>query len=570
MRTFKAISAAVLAAGLAGAGPLAASASAAATTGVGSAKTSTSVIRIQLGGGSLLDLRLVGEDSQSTIDKAKAGTASAFTRLVPLALASSAVPALSVALPAIEARSPGGSSTVPDVTVPLNTPATTGNLSLASLSAVVDASGARSSLSSALQNLSLVGGLVSVPSLTSTLGTNALTGESDGLRGVKADKLTVLDLGALLDGLGLKLSDLPVSTVTNLLNQLGIVIPGLDPGVSLDSAVSTVNSAIDQVEALLAANPGGTIDSTIGGAVGGIIGTVGGVVDTGTSLLQGSGARGLAALDLPPIPAVGSPVSALTSTIDSLQKTLTDLLGNALGVLDTAPLLSVTGLDVGLAAKASDTVSRSAAAVTAKIGSVLVGGKSLGGADLGTTAAQLTSTLNGVTSTLSSALGAIDPGLASLVTVKLFDQSKDVKAAGGYTMAWARLTALSAAVTPPADLAAIVTKVQNLVGIGDVLGSLGVSLQALPVLDTAMPTLEGALGNVQALSQGATIRVADLSSAAEFTPAPAAVATPAPNTSSGELARTGRDNAAAAVLGVFMLALAVGLVRWLRRPVTAL
>lgn len=570
MRTYRAVTAAMLAAGLAGVGPLAAAASAAAPTGVGTAKTSTSVLQIQLGGGKLLDLRLGGEDSQSTTDKAKAGAASAFTRLVPLSLASAAVPALSVALPAIEARAPGGASSVPAVTVPLGTPASTGSLSLASLSATVDATGARSALSSALQNLSLAGGLVAVPSATSTLGTDALTSAADGLRGVKVDKLTVVDLGALLDGLGLKLSDLPISVITNLLGQLGITIPGLDPGVTLTSAVDTINAAITQVNALLATNSGGTIDTTLTNTLGSIVGSVGGVVDTGTTLLQGTGGRRLAALSLPPIPAVGSPVSTLSSTIDSLQKTLIDLLGSALATLDAAPLLSVTGLDVGITTKAADNVANSAAGVTAKIGNVLVGGKALGGADLGAAASQLANTVSSVTSTLTSALGAIDPGLANLVSVKLFDQAKEVKGAGAYTTASARLTALTASVTPPADLAAVVTKVQSLVGIGDVLGSLGVSLQALPVLDSAMPALEGVLGNVQALSQGATIRVADLSSSSEFSPSPAAVAAPAPGTSSTELPRTGGDNAAFAVLGMLLLAMAVGLVRWLRRPVTAL
>ncbi|HET7651458.1 MAG TPA: hypothetical protein VFK42_00380, partial [Acidimicrobiales bacterium] len=145
MRTYRMVAVGALAATMIGAaGPSIVGAAAAdPTTGVGTTTAATSVLELKLGDGSLLDLRLGGEDSQSTIDK-KTGPTSAFTRLVPLSVTSKAVSALNTALPALEARAPGGSSNVPAVSVPLSTPASTGSLDVAALTAAVSDVGAKS------------------------------------------------------------------------------------------------------------------------------------------------------------------------------------------------------------------------------------------------------------------------------------------------------------------------------------------------------------------------------------------------------------------------------------------
>lgn len=574
MRTYRMVAVGALAATMIGAaGPSIVGAAAAdPTTGVGTTTASTSIIELRLGDGSLLDLRVGGEDSQSTIDK-KTGPTSAFTKLVPLSVASKTVSALNTTLPALEAKAPGGTTNVPAVSVPLATPASTGSLDLAALNAAVDATGARSGLNSALKNLTLAGGLVSVPNLTSTLGTDALTTAANGTRGIKADSITVLDLGALLDGLGINLTDLPVSVLSQLLAQLGLPVPGLPAGVDLNGAVNTINGAITQVKGIVSS---GVLPTGASGTVGNLIDSVNQVIApiTGGTLLGVRHAQDLT--DLPPLPSPLNDVVQLVPVLNQLNLNLSTLLGSALGTLDGAALLQLKGVDVALATTAKDTVANSLATITANVGQVLVGGKSLGGVDLGGAASTVTNLVNTVTGTLSGVLGTIDPGLANVVSVKMFDQSKNVAQDGDYAKATAALSALSATVTPPANLGAIVSKVQGLTGVTDLVSSLGLpTLPALPGVG-GVSQLESVLGNVQALAQGATLRVASLSSVSEFTPA--AVASPAPSatpaapvaTSSGELPRTGGDGAMYAVLGVLFLAMAAGLVRWLRRPVIEL
>lgn len=554
MRKFRAVAGGAVAATLLAATVGAGAGATAETAGVGTARSGTSLLRVVLGDGSLLDLRVLGEDSMATIDRAKSEP-SAFTRVAPLDVVSAAVPALNASVPGLEAKAPGGPGTVPATSVPLTSPVSSGTLSLADLTAAVEQSGARSALTSSLDQLDAVGGLLSLKGARSSQSTDALTAVSNGVRGITVDELTVLDLGALLDGLGISLTDLPVSAVSDLLNELGIPVPGLAGGTDLDAAVGALNQAIDDVQALLD-TAGATVDQTVNDTVGGIIGGIGGILGGGS---------------LPPVPSVGSTISELNTTIDGLQAQLSDLLENALGALDTAPLLAVTGLDVGVATKAADTVANSTAGIVAKLGAIRVGSATVvPGLDLGATATALTDAVNRVTGAVGGVLGTVDPGLAGLVSVKLFEQSKDVKAVNGYTTAAAGLTALTATITPPADLAAIVSRIQGATGIGDVLAGLGANLAALPDLSTGMTQLEGLLGGAQGLAAGATLKVGEFSSTAEFLPAVAPAANPAPARPGGELPRTGGDNAEWAVLGVLFLAAAAAIVRWLRRPVNVL
>src|SRR3954468_10987878 len=82
MRKVRAVLAATLATAIVGAVASAGSAGA-ATTGAGTSKASTSVLQVALGtNGSVLTLRLLGDDSQSTIDP-KVSAPAAFTRLSP-------------------------------------------------------------------------------------------------------------------------------------------------------------------------------------------------------------------------------------------------------------------------------------------------------------------------------------------------------------------------------------------------------------------------------------------------------------------------------------------------------
>ena len=547
MRRMRAVLAATLTMAIVGAVAGAGSAGA-ATTGAGTSKASTSVLQVALGNnGSLLNLRLLGDDSQSTIDP-KVSTPAAFTRLSPLTI-SSAVQALNISLPTVEAKAPGGSSPVSSQAVDLSTPASSGKVSAATLSATAAADAAKSGLNSSVDGIALVGGLLGLKSASSNLGTDALTAASDGTRGVKLDTLTVLDLGALLKLLGIDLANLPVSTVSGLLSKLQLPVAGLQNGVDLNTAVANVNAAINQVQSLLT-TAGSTVDSTVSNTVGGIIGGLGSTVGSTTGVT------------LPSAPTAGSAVSTLNATIDGLQNTLSGLLTNALSALDNASLLSVSGLEVGLTTKAADTVQNSAAGITAKLGTVNIGNLAIPGVDLGAAASQISALVNNVTSQLSGVLGTISPSLANLVSIKVLDQNKSVSSAGGYTKALATLTGLTATIKPPADLANVVSTITAATnGVNDLLGTLGT---AVPAVQTVTATLQTALGNVAGLAGGGTVTVAQVSAESNFAPAAAG----APATPSSELPRTGQDGAPLAVLGVLLLGMSLALVRWLRRPVT--
>src|SRR5436853_261047 len=89
----------------------------------------------------------------------------------------------------------------PPPPAPPATPASTGTIDAADLTAAVDANGATSGLSSSADKVSFVGGLLSVAGVESNLGTKALHGSADGLRGLKVGRVAVLDLGAVLEGL---------------------------------------------------------------------------------------------------------------------------------------------------------------------------------------------------------------------------------------------------------------------------------------------------------------------------------------------------------------------------------
>lgn len=544
--------AAAIAAGAALAGAAVAPGNAAGSPGIGTAGTATSVLRVDLGGGSLLALRVLGDDSRASIDPKVVSRPASFVRLAPLDVTSSAA-GLAQSLPGLEAKSPEGPAEAGAPAVSLATPVTSGGLDAVSLRATTGPSSASASLGSGAADLTVAGGLVRLRGAVNALGASSIDAEASSTRGVRVDQLTVLDLGALLDGLGLSLTDLPVGVVSDLLGALGLSVPGLAPGTTLSQAVATLNSAIDQVQALIA-TAGSTVDSTVAGTVGGLIDQVGGVLG------------GVGGGSLPPVPTVGSAVSALNDTLDGLQQQLAGLLSQALGLLDGAALLSVDGLEVSIGTKATADPATSIARVTAGVRSVSVGGVALpglAGIDPGAAAGQVANLVNQAVAKVSSALGTVHPSLADVVSLKLFDQTKGVTTEDGYVRATAGFTALTATVTPPADLAQVVASVVAQTGIGDILASLGAGgLQALPA--SPMAALEQALGGVQALASGATVRVGEITARSEFAGTAGTAQTAAP---AAELPRTGGDGAPFAVAGVLALAAATAIIRWLRRPV---
>ncbi|HEV7886317.1 MAG TPA: hypothetical protein VGO92_02085, partial [Acidimicrobiales bacterium] len=194
----------------------------AATTGLGTSKASTTVLDVALGNsGSLLHVRVLGDDSRSTTDKKTAAAPEAFSKLTA-ASATSAVmnnpvtsKPLDLTIDALESRQPGGQAEINQSTVDLAAPGLgvpvgvgniiSGKLNLAKLTSAVDTNGARASLTESLTGLGVAGGLLNANAVSSTSGADSATTSATGTRSAKVDAITVLDLGAILDGLDITL-----------------------------------------------------------------------------------------------------------------------------------------------------------------------------------------------------------------------------------------------------------------------------------------------------------------------------------------------------------------------------
>jgi LPXTG-motif cell wall-anchored protein len=582
MRTPHLFGAAVIAALLAAAIPVGAQT---APEGIGTSSGSSSVLTAELGAdGALLALRALGDDGQSSIDP-DVGTPEAFAALHPLSLSSGVVPALDVELPAVEVRSTGAEKKLATEPVKLDTIATSGALNPATLSAVVDDLGARSGLSVQLVDLRLVAGLVSVDEISATLGTNASKAASEGARGVTLDNLTVLDLGALLEGLGIPLEELSLDKLIGLLGSLGLPLGNL-PAADIQGAVNSLNTAIDTAQALVTqvTNQGlGTVCQA-GGAVGGLNQVVSSLPAL-PSLPSAPGA--LSAAQVPSVSqivcdattTVQGLIAQLNNTIDDLQDRLAGLLAGLLDALAGAPLLAVEGVDAGITTKAVDTVEGSVATAEAAIGAITVGSADLGGIDVLATVDQVNALLSQVTTALNGVLGAIDPGLNNLVSVSVLDRNTEVSEVDGYVQALASLTAVTAEITPPADLAAIVNRLLSGTSVSELITRVGATVPALEGPMSQLGAALGAAGAAAGTSQAAqvpnllgalasgpsTVQVASLSQVSNFAPTgsqnPAAPVAP----TGGTLPRTGDESLPALLVAGLLVAAAFGIRRLARR-----
>ena len=538
--TLTALLGAVVGAGPAGASP----------SGVGTSKATDTILNVALGNaGSLFNLRVLGDDGSASIDPTVAKPSAAATSLTALTAKSTSLPAIgaiNTTLGQFSAQSTGAQQTTGSP-VSLTTPSSgplagfvaNGSVNPATLTAAVDSTGARAGLNTVLNDVSLAGGLLSLPTVSgskpsSNLGANALTGAADGLRGLSIPSLQVLNLGAVLQGLGIDVTKLPLTTVTGLLTQLQETVAA-NGGVLSPNAVKTL---IDGIGTQLTALSGQTGTDPLSGLPGG----------DPTSTIVGLLPAGVTA-----------PVT-VDDALAALNTQLTDLLNSLLGALTNAPLLEVDNVQAGLVTKAADTVANSVATVTASLGRVWVGNIVVtDGVDLGSTAAQVSSLVNGVASQVNGVLTTLDPGLAGLVSVKVLDQNKSITSSGGYTHALASLTALHVAVTPPAALTSIV---RGLNASETPISGLFPQGSTPDPVSQLMSTLNSTLG-VSALGGGATVDAVSLSSTSDFT-VPASPGTVTPNAPSGTLAVTGSGTQLLGLAGLLLLALGVT-ARWLRR-----
>jgi hypothetical protein len=409
------------------------------------------------------------------------------------------------------------------------------------LSAVVDATqGAASGLSSSLSNVTAVAGLLSVPSATSSLGTAAKPGDSDGLRGLSVPSIQVLNLGAVLQGLGVNSATLQLGQVGNVLNTLGVTVPnGSGPALSGTNLVSTVNGLSGVLGTGLPTGLSGVPAALplTDPSLAALLGPIGGLIPGG-------------------IPSSDTTVGQLVTT---LQGQLNSLLNGALSGITNAPLLQVKDLVVGITTKAADTVANSVADIKASLGSVQVGNLTVPGADVASILGNAQTTINTV---LTQA------GLGNLITVKALDQSKSIATTNGYVNALANLTGVHVAIAPLSSLAGGTTAAAA----NDPLGSLYTLAGGgtPPALSSAMATLNGVLATTGAgaLAQGATVDVLSVGSASTFTPSSSTPANPSAATpQNGTLAVTGGPTQVLGFIGLLLLATVAGL-RWLRRPAT--
>ena len=534
-----------------------ASAGSAAPVGVGTGAVSTSVLDAALG--DLLGLTLLRDVGASTTDP-KVGPAGASSIFTSLKL-SSTVQALNTTLGEQRVAAPGGPGEVSTALLDLNSlglgPVISGTIEPILLKALAQPSSATAS-SARITDLGLLGGLANLGVLNATDRTGSGTAGAEAARDMSLDALGVLNLGALLRGLGLDLLTLPLSVISGLVTSLGIPL-NLAGASSLSGLVQSITGSI------------ATLSST-----------------TSPTVLQPV----LGILDGLGLPPVLQPVlnTLVPNALDVLQATLNSLIDGVLSLLENATLLKLNALDISTVAKATDRLSTSTATATGTLGGLQIGGITLPGIDL----AAVTDTLNGLLAQVQAALsGLLGPlGIGDLLSLRLFDRQTGVTESGGVVKAVSSITGAVLKVTPPADLLGTVTRLTDRSGgLGGLLGAsntlaaarTGKSFTPAAATRTAFTKatsdpLGGLLGGVTSiLSKGLELRVGTVQSQSLHgvptgivplvdPPAvnPPAVITPG-FTPNGKLPKTGVDQSILALTALGLGALALGARRIVRR-----
>lgn len=548
------IAAGGLAASVAALGLMTADAGAAAKDGVGTGSVTTSVLDAALG--DLLGLTLLQDVAGSSNDP-KAGPTGASSTFRQLKL-TSAVPALNRVVGEHKVSAPAGPSDVTTSLLNLNSlglgAVVNGLIQPLTLKALSTPSASTAS-SAKITNLRLLGGLANLGVLNSTDRTGASSSASEAGRAMSLEALSLLDLGKLLQGLGLDILNLPLSVVSGLITSLGIPID-LQGATNLTALVNSLNGSITSLTNSLA-NQATMVTNPV-----------------------------LATLDGLGLPVRLQPVlnTAIQTALTTLQTTLTTLINLVTSLLESATVLKVNALDVTTVAKATDTVAGSTATANGRLGSLQIGPLNLPGIDL----AAATATVNNLLAQIEAALGGVlaPLGLSNLLDVKLFDRTTGVTEAGGVVKALSSITGLVVKLTPP-SLGALTQLAPAGGGIGTVLpttaprvaanGSVSAAAAA-PALAAAAPNpltglLGGVLGGSSLLSRGLELRVGTVESqslhaipaSAPGSPAPGSPAPGGTTTSTpGSLPRTGGEQTVLALLGLGLGAAALG-ARRLRR-----
>ena len=547
----------------------------AATPGIGTSIVETSIAELDLG--DILSTRILGDDSIATIDKSVLAVPEAATILRPLSITSELLPALNKEIAPVETRSTGAENKMDystDLGNVLLPQIVDGSLTPATLSAIVDSTGAKAGLTNTLTNLVLGSGLLTVDSITAGLGANSLKDSTTSTRGVDVGAISGLNLGALLAGLGLPLNALALPDITELTDQLGLLGAGNPVADLLDDldVVGTVPTTNTELDGLVSGIQGQIAAATAAITALTDLGVVCAAVPLNTLALAAPLLANLATLGLPLTANCNATLAALPGLLAADQLDLGGLLSGLLGMLDDIELLNVSGLEVGLTSKATDSVETSVAQVTAALGSLQVGNlEVIDGLDLGSATSQLVGTVAEVTSDLDSVLGVI--GLSGLIDLSLLDTTGTgvSKTPTGYVQSVSKLVGVDLSIVPPEGLDGLVA------GLPVVGSSIGGLLTAVPGF-SSLPALPGTLGMeslntllgggaLDALEDGARLQLASVEGVALFLPQTAGGGTP--TGTGGTLPRTGGDAGmtAFAVAAVIMAMLGMGIRRRVLAPV---
>lgn len=536
------LAAAGLATTVAALGTTARPSSAAGSQGVGTGTVVTSVVDAALG--NLLGLTLLEDIAQSTTDP-KVGPAGASSVLSQLKL-SSTLPALNRVIGQHKVAAPGGPGEISTSLLNLNElglgAVVNGTIEPILLKALNQPSSATAS-SARITDLGLLGGLASLGVLNSTDRTGSGTAAAEAARAMSLDALSVLNLGALLDGLGLDILTLPLSVVSGLVSSLGIPLD-LQGASSLSALITSLTGSIDALA--------DTASSTVTAPL--------------VNLIDGLG------LPVPLQPVVDTAVSTAVST---LQSTLTSLINTVTSLLENVTLLKLNALNLNTLARATETVAGSEATATGTLGGLQVGPVALPGLDL----LAVTSVVNSLLAQIESVLGAVlaPLGISDLLKVRLFDKETGVTQADGVVKAVSSITGLLVKVQPPADLLGTITRLTDpagglggLLGAGRTAAKAGSVRSASAASVAAVNPLEGLLGVTSILQKGLELRVGTVKSQSlHVVPAavPSTPQSPIP-TGTGTLPRTGGEQTAFALLAMSLAALGLGARRLYRRDAT--
>lgn len=516
-----------------------------APTGVGTTGGSVEVLGVDVG--ALLSVDVGTDLGFANLDDA-VGELEALVSLAAASVESDAV-GLEVATPPFVSRSGVGESDDGTGIAPvtLTTPALSLDLTPLSLTSNASTTSAGSLIDTSVDQVDVLGGLVAIDDGSFGLANTATSIGTGSTRALNVEAIDVLNLAALLDGLGLGLEDLSLDQVLALLDGLGLGTQVLDV-LALDQALAP------DVGVLLP----DLVDPEI---VLGLLPELD-VLDPVVGLLGASTAADASLADLPPADAtrsvtvtdvteldlvvagLGADLSALQTQLaetncdvaadlcDLLDALITLIEDELLTILDTllatlgdASLLSIGGVSAGVVTEATSSPDTSVAEITGEITSLVLLGNELGPIDLLATLDEVGALVETIESEIGGLLGLIDPSLADLIDVTVLERSTSVTQTGDRIVAEGSLTALAVTITP--DLDALIGLLTGLDGtLGDLLGQLGIELPVGPLTEvndllgqiggTALPAALEADGAVLALSDGATITLGQVSQRSEF------------------------------------------------------